>query len=314
MEARVDEPRRTAAMWTMAVDAVTAEVVTAFDSAGVESIVLKGPSIASWLYDDPADRPYVDSDVLVHPDGVQVAHAALEAAGFHREFGPLSHSAMESPPSAPWRRVASVVDVHETIPGATADRRRVWAVLHDGCEEHPLGHRSVSVLGKPARLAHLALHAAHHGPGVERPIEDLRRALDRVPGEAWAAAAGVAAAIGGTSAFATGLAITAEGRRVLGGLGLEPAPAAEWLLHREGVPLAAGFERLSTAPGIRDRAGILRDELVPAPEFMRWWTPLARRSRRGLAAAYLWRWLYLARHAPAGLRAWRRARSSQPQL
>jgi hypothetical protein len=48
---------------------------------------------------------------------------------------------------------------------------------------------------------------------------------------------------------------------------------------------------------------------VPDAEFMRSWSPLASRGTVGLAVAYMWRPLWLARHAPRGFIAWARARS-----
>ena len=41
---------------------------------------------------------------------------------------------------------------------------------------------------------------------------------------------------------------------------------------------------------------------------MRWWSPLARRGRLGLALAYPWRIAYLLRQTGPGIRAWRKAR------
>ena len=50
---------------TLAVDVVTAEVVDAFRRAGVRAVVLKGPTLAGWLYGGEAVRTYGDSDLLV---------------------------------------------------------------------------------------------------------------------------------------------------------------------------------------------------------------------------------------------------------
>src|SRR5438270_41821 len=99
-------------MWAMAVDAVTAEVVTALDGAGVDCLLLKGPSIAGWLYEEGA-RTYSDTDLLVAPDRLPAARATLAELGFRNEFGSLPHPGMESPPSAPWRRDVFAVDLHE---------------------------------------------------------------------------------------------------------------------------------------------------------------------------------------------------------
>jgi hypothetical protein len=304
-------------MRAMAVDAVTAEAMSALADAGVESVLLKGPSIAGWLYDDPAERPYVDSDLLVDPALAARAHATLERIGFRRGFGPLPHPGMEDAPSYPWERGDAVVDLHETLPGAGAERARVWRVLRAGCDEQRIGGRTALVLGEPARLVHVALHASHHGPSVERPVEDLRRAVTRAADEAWAAAATVAREIEALGAFAAGLALLPEGRERLRALGLEPPPRAPRAVRApdaRDVPLAAGFTRLAAAPGLRAKASLLREELLPSPSFMRWWTPLARRSRRGLAAAYALRWLYLARNAPRGAAAARRSRKKRREF
>jgi hypothetical protein len=67
-------------------------------------------------------------------------------------------------------------------------------------------------------------------------------------------------------------------------------------------------ERLHRTRGARARAGLLLREALPSPEFMRWWSPLARHGRLGLAAAYGRRWLWLLAHAGPSVRTWRRAR------
>src|SRR5438270_11602935 len=106
----------------MAVDAVTAEVVSAFADDGVDSLLLKGPSVADWLYDDDS-RTYVDSDLLVAPDRVPAARARLGRLGFRQQFGSLPHPGREAPPSAPWQRDAFQVDLHARLERATEGRR-----------------------------------------------------------------------------------------------------------------------------------------------------------------------------------------------
>lgn len=294
-------------MWTLAVDAVTAEIVGAFEEAGVDSLLLKGPSVAEWLYENRDERPYIDSDLLVDPDAVPAARATLRKSGFRQEFGPLGHPGMGHSPSYAWRRDGLIVDLHEALSGANADPRRTWAALRERSVELAIGGRPVRVLGESARLVLVALHAAHHGPGRAGPLEDLRRALDLAGDEDWAAAAGAAEEIGGVEAFTVGLSLLPAGRARLAALGLEarrsPERAAEW----RNRPVVAGIQRLRAAHGAGARAAILRDELLPPAEFMRWWTPVARRRRGGLLAAYAWRWAYLLWHLPPALHALRRS-------
>ena len=49
-------------------------------------MLIKGPVFARWLYDDPAERPYRDLDLLVAPDRVDAARRTLaegELASFN---------------------------------------------------------------------------------------------------------------------------------------------------------------------------------------------------------------------------------------
>ena len=53
-----------AAAERLRIDAATAEVLGAFDAAGVDCVLLKGPTLTSWLYPEVSRRSYVDSDLL----------------------------------------------------------------------------------------------------------------------------------------------------------------------------------------------------------------------------------------------------------
>src|SRR4051794_20289823 len=119
------QPERGEAMWAMALEAVAAEVVLALEDAGVDSLLLKGPPLAEWLYEDPGARPYVDVDLLVDSACAGAARGVLAQRGFRQSFGPLPHPGMERPPSAPWLRDGLTVDLHETLPGARARRSDV---------------------------------------------------------------------------------------------------------------------------------------------------------------------------------------------
>jgi hypothetical protein len=60
----------------------TAEAVQALRDQGVRAILIKGPTIAQWLYDDPADRPYQDIDLMVAPDRYGTAEEILGGLGY----------------------------------------------------------------------------------------------------------------------------------------------------------------------------------------------------------------------------------------
>jgi hypothetical protein len=74
---------------TTEVDALTAEVAGAFGYEGIETLALKGPVLAKWLY--PGDvRAYVYSDLTVAPGNRARAVGVLERLGFaeHRPWMP----------------------------------------------------------------------------------------------------------------------------------------------------------------------------------------------------------------------------------
>lgn len=292
---------------SLLVDRMTAELTGALSRQGVETILLKGASFATWLYGDGAIRPYGDCDLLIAPDKLGVAQQVLRDLGFRDYSAPLRHPRLDS---HAWRRDPDWVDLHSTLIGMRADPRQVWEILSQRTETQRIGGAEVRVLDPVARTLHVALHAAQHGRDEQKPLDDLARAVALLPAELWANAAQLAARLGATQAFATGLRLLAPGEVLASRLGLEGAGSVESALLIDPVPLALGFEHLSTVPGLRAKGLVILRELAPTRTFMRWWSPLARRSPAGLALAYCWRPLWLATRAIPGFRAWRRARAA----
>jgi hypothetical protein len=166
----------------------------------------------------------------------------------------------------------------------------------------------VSVLVPPARAVVVVLHAAQHGARVQKPLDDLAQALAQLPVEVWEAASALARRLDATTAFAAGLRLLPEGSVQAATLGLPIQHSAETTLRADTArPMALGFDWLARTPGVRAKARLVRAKAVPDGAFMRAWSPLARRGRAGLAAAYFWRVLWLTWHAAPGFRAWRRA-------
>jgi hypothetical protein len=297
---------------SLRMDAVTAEVVEALRTAGVEAVLLRGPAIARWLYEDANARSYVDVDLLVPLSDVEHAEQVLAGLGFsdYTVEGVLGH---DRPTYAhTWlRRDGAAVDLHYALLGARLQPARIWDVLAAETETISVLGTEVRVASPPGRALVVALHAAHHGVGVGQPLDDLARALELLPAALWEKAHELAARLDAQEAFATGLRLLEPGRELAHSLGLPPTRSTETAL-RAGTPppMALGFEWLATTRGLRGKAGLVARKIVPAPRFMRAWSPLARRGRTGLAAAYAWRLLWLARHAGPGFVAWRRARKA----
>ncbi len=293
--------------WALYVDLLTAELASAFAERGVPCILLKGPAVAHWLYHDGSVRTYRDCDLLVDPRQIAAAQAILRERGFEDTASPLAHPRKES---HEWQRAEQHVDLHTTLIGIRAAPQEVWDALSSTMASEQVGGVAVRVLDAPGRTLHVALHAAQHGREDEKPLEDLRRALELVPEQTWRDAADLARRLRATEAFATGLRLLPAGAALATRLDLASAASAEATLRLEPVPLALALEHLAQTRGWRARLEILLRELFPTVAFMRWWSPLARRGRLGLVAAYCWRPLYLLLHLGPGFVAWQRARRS----
>jgi hypothetical protein len=305
-------PAIAAAARTLAIDQVTAEVVGELRGAGIEAIVLKGPSFARLLYRSDELRPYVDTDLLVAPGQQDAAADVLSGLGF---ADPMSRASVHERDdhSRTFRReragTVAEVDLHFTLAGARARPAVVWSTLSPATVDLQVAGERVRVLGVAGLAMHAALHAAQDGRDTDQPLADLTRALAVVAEPEWRAALGLAGAVDATAAFAAGLERLTAGRQLLARLDPDLSGGTyERLRGGTPPPMSLGVARLMERRDARGLAAELAREVVPTPAFMRTWSPLARRGRLGLALAYAWRpvWL-LVRIAPA-VRAYRRAR------
>lgn len=293
------------------IDRVSIEVHAALAAAGIPSILLKGPSIAGWLYEADELRPYGDSDFLVPLPQWDAACAVLSSLGFRPQWSDMAHPNLGSYSSFAFKRGEhDSVDLHATLSGLRADCDSVWRMLAAAPETQRVLYAELPVLALPARTMHLALHASQHYGHEGTPTKDLARGLELLPVELWRQAMAVAADLDGLEAFASGLRLLPRGREIAAEIGLRDGPSVETRLREASVPLAQSLHALAHTRGVRARAALLLAELFPRPEFMRWWSPLARRGRRGLVAAYLWRPVWLLVRLRPALLALQRARGA----
>jgi hypothetical protein len=294
----------------LALAALGAEVARAFEAAGIRSVLIKGPVLVHWLYGGASARASVDVDVLIDPATLGAAEEVLAELGFER--APTGIGADERPRHAStWVRAAGAqaVDLHTTIVGVGVSRAEGWTVLRERTTRETVAGSSLDVPAPDARLVLLALHAAQHGAREPQPLRDLERALELATPAEWREAARLAARLDAEGAFAAGLGLVERGRVVRDELGLPAAWTVEAALRARTAPaLALGLDWLTQLPGLRPRLRFVIQKLFPPPAFMRVWSPLARRGRAGLVAAYLWRPLWLALRAGPAIAALRRAR------
>lgn len=286
----------------LAIDAFTAEVVERLEGAGVGCVLLKGPTLAEWLYPDGV-RTYEDCDLLVDPDRRPDAETILGSLGFRPVDVPPAADGLRPPASRCWLRDWERIDVHDTFWGLVAEPAEVWAAVAAESVTQVVARRPVRVPSLPARLLLLALHAVHHGSAAPQPLEDLGRAFEQGPDRAWREALVLARRLGGERAFLAAFRLLPAGVERARTLGLPCPITLESALAIAGLPVSEGFERLTRAEGPRARLRLARAELLPSAEFMRWRYALARRGGAGLAMAYPLRLASIAVSVARALRA-----------
>lgn len=309
----MDDTRRVvavaAAAQRLSVDYAAASVIRAFDARGIPYILVKGPSTARWLYEPEDGRAYVDCDLLVPPDRFDDAVSVLVNLGYQPELdeNEMPHWWREHALASVSSQDGTLVDLHRSLPGALVTGEQLWATLSASTETLRVGNAMATVLVEPARLVHVALHAAQHA-GSTRDLDMLGRAIDRVDGHTWRAAALLASSINATAAFQRGLCFLPAGSELARRLGLSAVPLIDVELRAAGAAEALTVARLLSTRGPRAQLALIRHKVVPPSTFMRKWSPMARRGRIGLAIAYVWRPLWIVSRTPRALRAWDRAR------
>ncbi len=302
--------RRLFAVRALLLDGTLAEIARTFREKDVQSLLLKGPAFARWLYEEPRRRAYLDIDLLVAPGSFDAAESALADLGFRslpRLFA--AHHTV-------WQRDGLLdvdVDLHHGVVGVGVPHEVAWPYLAKGAETIEVFGERLVVPGLPAMALTLGLQLLQDGGANAKHREDLRRALEKADFGVWQAAATLARELNAHEALGLGLRFVPGGREMADRLQL-PAPASRRLLLWASRPpaTAGGIERLVSTKGAVGKLRLLREKLAPSPEFMRWWFPPARRSRWGLAAGYAWRPIWLALKLPGGLRAWLKVARSAP--
>jgi hypothetical protein len=301
---------RMLAVRNLAIDRLASETARTLEREGIETLVLKGPVLAEWLYPGEV-RPYGDVDLMVAPGNWDAAVAVLSELGFSDHLGPMAHPRMESFASTAFLRGENKednVDLHCTLHGLDAAPEQIWSAFHAGAESQLIGDAELRVPGRSALLLHVGLHAAHHAEG--KALWDLQRAIAAADDDLWREALALAQQLEGTPTFASGLRLVPEGEKLANRLGIEDnVRSARHDIRFEQIPTAEGIDALlQPGVGMRQRIRTVAGEFFPRPEFMRWWTPLARRGPLGLIVSYPWRWIRLVVQAPRGLLAVWRAR------
>lgn len=210
--------KRDAVEWTRYTLVHTGEMkrlVPHFQANGIETIVLKGPSLAQRIYGQIALRPFGDLDLLVQPQDVARAWMLLEAEGYAPAYA-VRHAQlpalMQADNHLPLHRAAdnACVELHWTLFARTRatsfDMRGAWA------RREPLVVRDLPVMTlAPRDLVHfLLLHGAKHMWCRLVWLTDVAWFMMRYPAFDWSALLEHARQSGTLRMVLVGLALTRE--------------------------------------------------------------------------------------------------------
>jgi hypothetical protein len=298
-------------------DRATIAALTAFESADIDTRVLKGPALAQRLYGQGREsRGYTDIDLLIAPRDLTSARRVLRDLGYEEvvlvpgidDVAGIQHSEIWNRPGE--RGGPIWIDLHWRLDLCEAPGDAIWDALAASRSSIILSGKPVAILGDDGLALHLALHAAQHGPDDTKAMADLARGIERWPSAVWGSAAELADAVQGTPAFAAGLRLLPAGARLASQLGLPPTLELDWEIRNRAARPRGTFhlQALTEAGGLGERLNVLRRSLLPTPDWIRWEFPWAARGRAALLVAYA---RHLARAPRWALRAMRYRRSAR---
>ena len=196
-----------------------AEVGTLLRLAGVPCLHIKGPTVATWLYDE-GERPWGDVDILVSPARMDDALEVLIDSGFaYRDRG-LRWRTSEDHAITLWHDPAGVqgpsgaaeVDVHHRFQGIETDPERAFEELWRRREPATLAQLDVWFPDLTTRALLVVLNVARD-PRSGRAREDLRRLVASGDDRDWARAIALATRLDALESFRAGLELDPDGAR-----------------------------------------------------------------------------------------------------
>lgn len=236
-----------------------------FDEHEVACVPLRGPTLASALYDDPALRPAYDLDVLIRRRDADKVCKLLVADNYRPavDVPDFSHGHPANGNSLLFvseaGRGSVYLDLHWMLfPSSFFHRGDDWDIWD--FDQYIFGGRPTRGFVPEDLLIVLCLHGAKHAWDRLLWICDVARLLCAHPTISWRRALDKADALGCMRALCLGLCLANE----LAGSSLPDEALRRIKLDRKLAPLAGRIrERLfSRAPGLADK--IERDRLTLA--------------------------------------------------
>jgi len=149
---------------------VMVEILTAFQTANIQVLVLKGMALAHLVYPEPGLRPMRDIDLLVKESQMVRAQQVLADLGFHV---PVPDDTVRDKHLPPVTRqndgLTITVELHHNLFEPFQMVSLTFADLTSASLAFQLGDISVETLGCEDMLWHLCQHVAYHA-SIWEPI------------------------------------------------------------------------------------------------------------------------------------------------
>ncbi len=139
------------------------EMLGAFSARGIRVLLLKGFYMGAVVYKDPALRPMVDTDILVHEEDFHRAHRELRSLGYLSSANVDWESELLCLPVMCAKPVSPIqyVDLHRCI--SAMDYYRLDSdTLWDNSTSSEIYGRMVSYLCPELNFIHLSVHTLNH--------------------------------------------------------------------------------------------------------------------------------------------------------
>jgi len=256
---------------SMRLQSVAVTVVDALTSAGVRVLVYKGVALAAQTTADPSSRGSGDLDLLIAPQDVPKAHAALRRLGASLVDGyipipgsPLWPTARRIGCEAPYRFRSVNLDLHWRIDPTPQIASMPYEELWERRSEVKLGGVSIPTLGVLDSLLITCVHGTKEQWHQWRWVVDAVRQLRSVPTESWVDVKRLSHRTGCHVGLSVGTAIAARLATVpapcLGGPKAERLAEQAWTQAEKGT---APFGRITRAKQLERLAWRFRT--LPSP-------------------------------------------------
>jgi hypothetical protein len=141
-------------------------LIQAFNTAGIEHIIVKGPVLTEIVYQNPALRPYTDLDLIIHRADLDKAETALSKLDYVPQKSETRMGLQKDfENEAAWGQSIGDLAFHIDLHWQAVDRLyREMPWLWENTTHWTLNDVPTKVLNTEARLLYLATHVIlHHG-------------------------------------------------------------------------------------------------------------------------------------------------------